>query len=315
MSTHPSKSFDPEVETVEEFLQRFQLQNAVDFAADEGADGMKKAMLLANSLPISIVTDIQRRLKPVLLTKATYKQIEQQLVQSYSVKKSVIGAAVSFVTRKQKLHESIETYSKVLNELASQCDYKVCCRDRMLRDIFVSGLKSTKVVSTLITECENKNFQECIQRAKVLEQVSIDIEDIHPAVKIHNTYNIEKKSGHSSNNNYNKKNSYSTKKVPNNYVCIRCGTKASHFADKCFAMKKTCNKCNRTGHLSKVCKSGHRNGTTADSHYLAPEEVDQSDYITINHIENAAIDSNNGMLATGNNPFLDQNSLELIKDH
>ena len=57
-------------------------------------------------------------------------------------------------------------------------------RDRMLRDIFVSGLLSSTLVTTLITECEEKTFQEYIEQAKLLEQVICDVEDINPSAKV-----------------------------------------------------------------------------------------------------------------------------------
>ena len=54
----------------------------------------------------------------------------------------------------------------------------------MLRDIFVHGFRSSKLVTTLITECEEKAFHECIKWAKLLEQVICDVEDINPSVNV-----------------------------------------------------------------------------------------------------------------------------------
>ena len=54
----------------------------------------------------------------------------------------------------------------------------------MLRDIFVSGLHSSKLVTTLITECEEKTFHECVERAKLLEQLIRDVEDINPSANV-----------------------------------------------------------------------------------------------------------------------------------
>ena len=54
-----------------------------------GNDGFKKARILANSLPTSVVTDIQRRIKPKLLTETSFEELERQLTSCYSIKKSV----------------------------------------------------------------------------------------------------------------------------------------------------------------------------------------------------------------------------------
>ena len=96
-----------------------------------------------------IPTDIQRRFKPKLLTDATYEDLEANLRGSYGVNKSIIVLAVAFLNRKQKPQESIENYSKVLNELASQCKYLDCCTDRMLGDVFSEWPKIIKAYKCL----------------------------------------------------------------------------------------------------------------------------------------------------------------------
>ena len=155
--------FSIEIQSVEDFLERFNIQNG-DKLDKTGNDGFKKARILANSLPTSVVTDIQRRIKPKLLTETSFEELECQLTSSYSIKKSVTRAAINFVTQNQKQCENIKCYSKVLNELASKCAYNDCCHDRILRDIFVSGLCLSKLVTTLITECEEKNISR-VRRA------------------------------------------------------------------------------------------------------------------------------------------------------
>ena len=145
------KTFHPDVESVEEFLQRFKLQN-LDALHKARNETTKRASLLANALPIQVLADVQRRLQPTPLTEVTYEDLEQHLISSYGKKKSYVGAAVAFLARKQQTNESIEDYSKILNQLASQCGYSECCRDRLLRDVFLSGLRSSRLLRTLITD-------------------------------------------------------------------------------------------------------------------------------------------------------------------
>ena len=134
------KVFRPESESIHEFIERFKTQNYL--AMQKSDDDKYKAMLLANAIPVDILTDIQRRLKPKLLSAATYEEIERHLTEMHSTKKSVIGASVAFMNRKQLSSETIENYAKTLNELASLCNYTECCRDRLIRDRFVSGLNN-----------------------------------------------------------------------------------------------------------------------------------------------------------------------------
>ena len=238
------------------------------------SDENKQASILANALPISVLTDIQRRLQPVKLTEVTFSDLEKNLVLSFGVKKSFVGAAVSYLKRKQRPDESIEEYAKGLNQLASKCNYKECCRDRSLRDHFLSGLRSTKLLQTLITECENKTFHECVERAKLLEQVTIDVEDINPASNPVNSHLFKMSPGFQKKSYFNKfKINSSNSKPPQSYKCIRCGKQGNHFAHNCYALKKTCNICSKTGHLSHVCKSRKRS-TTNKSHHLYDISID-----------------------------------------
>ena len=248
MASSDSKVFQPDIENIEEFLQRFKLQNYLVLHKARN-DATKQAMLLANALPVTVLTDIQRRLHPTLLQNASYDDIEQHLTAAYGIKKSLIGASVAFHTRKQEQHESIESYSRSLNQLASKCGYSDCCRDRNLRDVFVSGLHSKKVISALISECEAKQFQECVERAKMMEQMLLDVEDINPTepcdkyLQQHKLQRTQQRANQT------------TKTVPKDYKCIRCGQTGNHFAHDCFAINKTCYKCQKMGHLSSVCRS------------------------------------------------------------
>ena len=152
--------FDAEHETILEFLERFQLQNneLLEKAAD---NEQKKAALLVKALPIPVITDLQRRIKPTKLTESTYAQLEAKLTEQFSVKKSLVGASVSFLNRKQQPEESIENYARVLNDLASNCRYSECCRDRMTRDTFIAGLRSaTIILSGLLQDCETNEKKD-----------------------------------------------------------------------------------------------------------------------------------------------------------
>lgn len=269
-----SKCFNPKLESVDEFLERFKLQNkaALRVAGDEISQA---AELLANSLPTNIITDLQRRLKPISLNSATYEELETQLKAAYSKNKTFIGAAVAFINRKQRRDENIESYAKAINELASQCNYKDCCRDKMLRDIFVSGIKCNRLLTTFITDrdIEKKTFADCIVTAKLFEQALRDVEDIHPEEKMAITSNVtEINKVHVSTPN---KKSEATKKVPANYICIRCGTKAKHFVNDCFARNMNCNSCSKTGHLARVCKSKPNSDSL---HRVEHDEVDDENY-------------------------------------
>ena len=297
------KSFSPEIENVNEFLERFTLQNN-DVLTAANDDSRKKASILSNALPISVITDLQRRLKPKKLTEATYEDIRSNLIASYGVKKSTTGAAVSFVTRKQKPTESIEDYSKALNEFCSQAEYKPCCRDRLLRDIFISGLQSTKLISALITECEDKSFAEVVNKAKLLHQVTQDVEDMNPTSSstTHRLQNDSRGNNNSNRKNYSNTNRGSNnsanrgnsghktkRKPPQDYKCIRCNFKGQHYVNDCFAINLECSNCQQVGHIARACRSQSKEKAKKSTNYLEPEEDDEyTQYIQINHLTNVS---------------------------
>ena len=76
-----NKVFQSELETIEEFLERWKIQN---FAALKKIDDKKpeerspgeKISLLALALPVETLTDIQRKLKPTKLSEAKYEDVE-----------------------------------------------------------------------------------------------------------------------------------------------------------------------------------------------------------------------------------------------
>ena len=245
--------FQPENESVTEFLERFKVQNSQTLTAAEN-DG-QKVSLLCRALPVNIITDIQRRLKPTPLSDATYAQIEQHLKAQFEIKKSVIGSSLKFINRKQQTGESIETYAKILNDLASQCEYKDCCRDRLIRDIFVSGLHSVKLIRLLLQEGETKSFNECVERAKTLDQLAADAADMKPDTKfVHCAVEVNATTS-SAAIPAEVNATASAPAIPDNYICIRCGASSKHFAQNCFAINLECRKCHKKGHIAKVCKS------------------------------------------------------------
>lgn len=231
--------FNPELESIVEFLERFKV-HCSDLLEAAGQDGKKKATILIKALPVSVITDLQRRIKPTLLSEAVYDTLTDKLKLQFQVKKSTVGAAVQFLNRKQSTTESIETYAKILNDLASACRYQDCCRDRLLRDAFISGLRSNAVITRLLQDCEDKSFNDCVEKAKFLEQLAADAQDIKPEA---------------ANKIFTKKSNSMPSTVPENYSCIRCGCKNKHLANNCPAIKLECNRCHKTGHLGKVCRS------------------------------------------------------------
>ena len=231
--------FDPQLETIIEFIERFEVQNS-DLLDKAGSDGVKKARVIIKCLPINIITNLQRKLTPTRLSEATYSMVTENLISQYHVKKSIVGASVRFINKKQAAGESIENYARILNTYASECHYKSCCMDRLLRDIFVAGIHDSNILSQLLHECDKDNnikFETVVQKAKMIEQLKLDAQDIKQDETIVRSYKVN------------------SNKISSSYKCIRCLTIGKHLAQNCFALKMTCNSCRKKGHLAKACIS------------------------------------------------------------
>ena len=125
MASSNLQPFDSKIETIREFVERFSIQNS-EALAKAGEDGLKKAAILVKCLPVNIVTELQRKLKPARLSQSSYNVIVEKLTSQYEIKKSIVGASVRFINRKQSVGESIENYARSLNVLANECNYNSC---------------------------------------------------------------------------------------------------------------------------------------------------------------------------------------------
>lgn len=291
---HSQRMFQPDMEVIEDFLSRFEFQNYQALTAAEDNEQLK-ASLLGLWLPTSVINQIQQKIKPRDLKQETYTELVATLKATYSTQKSAIGASVQFIKRKQRENETIESYARSLNELGSQCEYSDCCRSRLLRDQFIAGLRSTRLITALITECEDKNFDQAVTRAKVLEQISADVEDIMPMrsgerVYLNKPQYPPRPDRHSRGFRTTYRNDRPSTQVDEKYVCIRCSARGKHLAKDCFALKLKCNKCSKVGHIAKSCKSKNTYTRNRANHiadvdrYNPPEELTLNDFITVNKI-------------------------------
>jgi hypothetical protein len=150
----------------------------------------------------------------------------------------------------------------------------------------------------LITECDGKSFEDTVTRAKQLEQITADVEDIIPDRNEGKGYLNKYQQG--SRPSYKKegfekpyRQDDKTTKVHSNYTCIRCTTKGKHLAKECFALKLKCNKCGKLGHISKACKSkGHKKEHPHKANHIdeayeetPPEEFDAARFFNVKRIQ------------------------------
>lgn len=263
-------AFDAQAETIAQFFSRFEVQMS-DALHKTRNHTIRQAAILLRALPVAMITDIQVKIAPVELKDATYDEIKSNLLESYTVKKSVIGAAVHFFTSKQEQGQTIEEYSKKIKSRASQCGFdQQISLNRILRDVFVAGSNSAPVLSTIMESADSMTFEESVEKAKLIQQIREDTAVMQRPANIHvSTTSIQDTT----------ELNQVTRKVPENYKCARCGQVSSHFVDQCFAISLTCRLCKKFGHIAKVCRSSRRSNNNL--HQVNHQESTNEDQINV----------------------------------
>ena len=236
--------FNPVIETVEEFLDRFELQlNVICNEPDQSKiEDKTKSAVLFNCLHYTQLREMQNKAKPRSLRSLKYEEVESMLKEAFDRKKSSIGATVIFTNRKRMQGENFEKYASELQGLASQCDFKACCLDRRLKDQFLVGLNSTETLKKLLVESQ-LTFRETVNKAKDLFQSQAEIEQWGMTHRPQNVYAVHQKP---------KKHSFNRS---GQQRCHRC-TGTNHTPDKCRFKDKKCYSCSKIGHTARACRSG-----------------------------------------------------------
>ena len=242
MASNPTcLSYDRDAETISEFITRFSVQCSEQLHRVRN-DDTKLVALLMRALPVSVFTDVQRALSPASITDVTYEEIKKTLTRLYTVKKSVLGASVQFYNCKQKPGQSVEEFSRDIRYFSQQCGFDASVPlSRIQRDVFLAGLSSASVVTSILQISDDIAFEEAVNKATVFTQLRHDTSMINqPINQVDNSvdvFNVQQAA------------------LPSSYVCIRCGQRAKHRAQNCYALTLKCNICSKIGHISRMCKS------------------------------------------------------------
>lgn len=234
-------SYDKDAETIDEFLTRFTIQSE-DLLHKYRNNGRKMVSLLMRALSVPVFTAVQRELAPDSALDVSYDQIKDTLRKLYSKKKSVLGSSIQFFNCKQKSGQSVEEFARQVKYCSMQCGFEAQVKlSRIQRDVFLAGLNSTAVITTILQDSDDLTFDETVARAKAITQLRQDTSMLQQPV-----HNIEDKAD---------VNVVKEAAVPHSYVCIRCLERGKHRAQDCYAINLKCRACLKTGHVAKACRS------------------------------------------------------------
>ncbi|XP_065219751.1 uncharacterized protein K02A2.6-like [Planococcus citri] len=154
----------------------------------------------------------------------------------------------------QREGESVSDYITELRKLAVDCKYANEFLNEMLRDVFVSGLRSKPILDRLFEE-DDIPLDKTLSIAQAIERALASTNEIlSPAVSdapVHKLQNQNqnrsrfKKKTYSSDNGGQSQGATTTQ-------CIRCGLN-NHTAANCMKKNLRCNFCKAQGHVAEVC--------------------------------------------------------------
>ncbi|XP_040070861.1 uncharacterized protein LOC115320361 [Ixodes scapularis] len=174
---------------------------------------------------------------PELPSTKSFEYLKKALGDHLSPKPSIIGERAKFHRRAQHEGESISEYVAELRKLSQTCDYGSVL-DESLRDRFVCGLLREDIQRVLFTEYSKLTFQKAVERAQAMEAAKQSA--------------AEARVGNSSVTDVHKVQAGNEKQRDS---CYRCGS-SRHRSQECPHRQSVCHKCDKKGHIQRVCRSG-----------------------------------------------------------
>lgn len=209
---------------------------------------------------------------------STYESAITKLESVYVKLPNEVFARHVLATRRQHSGESIDEFLRELHKLSKDCNFKAVTaeqyREELVRDAFINGISSTFIRQRLL---ENKSLNleaaHCQARTLDLAQRSADaytspLSVPHAAAVVPGQQDLLTDDQQQQPTKVEIERSPGGSTVSAAYVsrkkCYFCGN-AFHITGRasCPARTVTCNKCGKTGHFAKVCRSNASASTTA----------------------------------------------------
>lgn len=128
----------------------------------------KKKALLLNAIETYVYEVLRGLCHPTMPKDKTYEELIVIMNNHYISRKSVFRERIKFYQAVQTVYDSISDWLACIRELAVDCKFGVNS-DAVLRDRFVSGLRSTTIRERLYEENEDVTLEKCLEIAKCME--------------------------------------------------------------------------------------------------------------------------------------------------
>ena len=239
---------------------------------------------------------------PEELKDKNYDAVKTTLLDHYKDKKLTLVYREKFNQRVQQEGETCKKYFESLRELAGLCDYSAEFYKEQMYDRSIVGLTNEMWKANLSMKDRTTHTYQQIQTLAIqYEEHKLTAEKLRPGnttggkssattVASVNTYQQKKRFNTYKQKNYGKSNNHNRKSGYNNQskMCYRC-LKGPHNPNDCWYKNAKCDKCMKTGHLTKAHKdSWHKNSSSGQNnvYHTKQDNTSKNTNKKVHHVEN-----------------------------
>ena len=180
--------------------------------------------------------------------RATYEEVTEALNGYYHARKSTIAERAKFNRRCQKPGEPVEQFMQDLHRLAKDCEYSEL-REQLIRDRIIVGVLDDSLSDRLQSR-PDLTLADAVRLARQDEARKQDRVLVRGDKSSTNVDYVKTKTPKGKGKQADK---YKQQSQPQEKACGWCGG-ARHQREKCPAKDKLCNRCQKKGHFTVVCR-------------------------------------------------------------
>lgn len=257
--SQPRLNFMPfhEKESFKNFIKRLR----VYLMLNNVTDPKTRIYMLLSTLPPDLHERIYDLCSPDDPLNKTFEELSDILDNFIDPKPSIWASQHTFISRLQQADESVAVYASELKRLSKNCEFQCphCKKptlDPFLSLQFIRGLKDGEIRTKVLQENDTTPFSKLVHTATSMEIGKNENSTMSTSIRKSLTDNINKISK-AHKEPLRSPPVYNSRKLPLSIrdlkgKCYRCG-RDDHKANECGAIKSICRKCQKEGHLAKVC--------------------------------------------------------------